>query len=113
MRGPNTALLLGAVVVAAGCGGGGAGGGGAWRAYASPGTQGVTAVWAFAPDDVWAGSQIMLHFDGSAFRAVTTPPIGFVADFLGFAPDDLYAVSGAALLHWDGAAWSTVSFGGA
>jgi len=112
MRRPCTALLLAAAAMGCG-GGGGSSGGGAWHAYASPGTQGVTAVWAFAPDDVWAGSQIMLHFDGSAFRAVATPPIGFVADFLGFAPDDLYAVSGQSLLHWDGAAWSAVSFGGA
>ena len=98
----------------AGCGGGGGGGGaGAWRSYSSPGTFGVTALWAFAPDDVWAGSQIMLHFDGTAFRAVATPPIGFVADFVGFAPNDLYAVSGSSLLHWDGAAWSMVDFGGA
>jgi len=55
----------------------------------------------------------MLHFDGTAFTPVPTPPIGFVADFLGFAPDDLYAVSGGALLHWDGAAWTVVDFGGA
>jgi hypothetical protein len=106
------------VVVAglAGCGGGGGGpggGAGGWRAFASPGTVGVTAVWAFAPDDVWAGSQIMLHFDGTSFAAVATPPIGLVADFWGFAPNDLYAVSGASLLHWDGASWSAVDFGGA
>jgi hypothetical protein len=98
----------------AGCGGGGGGsGGGAWRSYAGPGSFGVTAVWAFAPDDVWAGSQIMLHFDGTKFSPVPTPPIGFVADFVGFAPDDLYAVSGQSLLHWDGSAWSVVDFGGA
>ena len=34
------------------------------------------------------------------------------ADFLGFAANDLYAVAGASLLHWDGAAWSAVDFGG-
>jgi hypothetical protein len=94
-------------------GSGGAGGVGSWRTYASPGTNGVTALWAFAPDDVWAGSQIVLHFDGTAFAPVATPPIGFVADFWGFAPDDLYAVSGASLLRWDGAVWSVVDFGGA
>jgi hypothetical protein len=102
-----------AVLVAAGMAGCGGGGDGPWRSYGSPGTYGVTAVWAFAPDDVWAGSQIMLHFDGTAFTPVPTPPIGFVTDFLGFAPDDLYAVAGSSLLHWDGAAWSTVDFGGA
>jgi hypothetical protein len=107
-------VLLHAVTI--GCGGGGSSGsavGGGWRSYASPGTNGVTAVWAFAPDDVWAGSQIVLHFDGTKFAPVSTPPIGFVADFLGLGPDDLYAVSGTSLLHWDGAAWSLVDFGGA
>lgn len=84
-----------------------------WRQYDSPGTYGVTAVWAFAPDDVWAGSQIVLHYDGSTWTPVSTPPIGFVMDFLGFAPDDLYAVSGGTILHWDGAAWTALDYGGA
>ena len=112
MRRLVLAIVLGAGT-AASCGGGGGGGNGSWHSYASPGTNGVTALWAFAPDDVWAGSQIMLHFDGTAFTPVATPPIGFVADFWGFAPDDLYAVSGVSLLHWDGAAWSVVDFAGA
>jgi hypothetical protein len=99
--------------VALGACGGGGGAEGPWRSIAAPGANGITAVWAFAPDDVWAGSQIMLHYDGTSFTPVSTPPIGFVADFLGLAPDDLYAVSGATLLHWDGSAWSVVDFGGA
>jgi hypothetical protein len=72
----------------------------------------VTALWAFAPDDVWAGGQTMLHFDGTTFAPVPTP-LGFVADFWGFAPDDLFAVAGTSLLHWNGTAWSTVDFAGA
>src|SRR5205814_7552989 len=111
MRRLALAILLGAA--AASCGGGGGGGSTTWRSYASPGTNGVTALWAFAPDDVWAGSQIMLHFDGTSFKPVATPPVGFVADFWGFAPNDLYAVSGNSLLHWDGNAWSIVDFAGA
>jgi hypothetical protein len=99
-----------ATAIAAGCGGGGGSGPTAWQAYASPGTNGVTALWAFAPDDVWAGSQIILHFDGTSFKPVDTPPIGFVADFWGFAPNDLFAVSGASLLHWDGISWAVIDF---
>jgi hypothetical protein len=75
---------------------------------------GATAVWAFAPDDVWVGGDVMSHFDGSTFTKVATPAtIGFVADFMGFAPDDLFAVSGGNLVHWDGTAWSIVDFAGA
>jgi hypothetical protein len=87
--------------------------GGDWQPFAVAGSMGVTAVWAFAPDDVWAGSQIMFHFDGAGWKSVATPPIGFVADFWGFASDDLFAVSGLSLLHWDGTAWSAVDFAGA
>ena len=111
MRRLALAILLGAA--AASCGGDGSSGGNLWSSYASPGTNGVTALWAFAPDDVWAGSQIMLHFDGTSFKPVATPPVGFIADFWGFAPNDLYAVSGGDLLHWDGSAWSIVDFAGA
>jgi hypothetical protein len=112
MRNLGIALVLLAGTL--GCGGGGAGGGGGgWRSYPSPGTIGVTALWVFGPDDVWAGSQIVLHFDGASFTPVPTPPIGLVADFWGFAPDDLYAVSGASLLRWDGSSWSAVDFAGA
>jgi len=108
------AILLFAAATA-GCGDGGSGGNyGPWRAYSSPATFGVTALWAFSPTDVWVGSNIILHFDGTAFTQVTTPTsLGFVTDFWGFAPDDLYAVAGADLLHWDGAAWSLVDYGDA
>ena len=104
-----TTLAVVVLAAAAGCGGDGDG---PWRSYSSPGMFGLNAVWTFAPDDVWAGGQSMLHFDGTAFAEVTIPQAGFVADFLGFAPNDLYAVAGASLLHWDGAAWATVDFGG-
>jgi hypothetical protein len=103
MLGRGGVAVLGIAAVL-GCGDDG------WRQHASPGTYGVTAVWPFAPDDVWAGSQIMLHWNGASFTAVDTPPIGFVMGFQGFAPDDLYAVSASTLLHWDGVAWSAVDF---
>jgi hypothetical protein len=106
MRIVGVIVLLGVL----GCGGGE---GGTWQAYGAPGQFGITAVWAFAPDDVWAGGQVISHFDGASFKEVSSPPIGFVADFQGFAPDDLFAVGGGSLLHWDGTAWTAVDFGGA
>jgi hypothetical protein len=105
-------LAIGVVLAtgAAACGGGGDG---PWQPFNIPGTFDVTALWAFAPDDVWAGGQMMLHYDGTDFKPVGTPMPTAVADFWGFAPNDLYAVSGATLLHWDGAAWTDVDFAGA
>jgi len=107
--------ILAAVGATAGCGGGD-GGKESWHAYSASGTFGISALWSFGPSDVWAGGQVMLHFDGTSFTPVSTPgpALGLgVADFWGFAPGDLYAVSGADLLHWDGSAWSRVDFGGA
>jgi hypothetical protein len=101
------AILTGVV----GCSGGGASSG--WEQVTLPATMGATAVWSFAPDDVWVGSQIVLHFDGSTWTQTPVPSAGFIADFWGFAPDDLYAVTGVTVLHWDGTTWSTVAFGGA
>jgi hypothetical protein len=108
------AIVLAAAVTAAGCGGGGNGANGPWRGYSAPGMFGFSAVWAFAPDDVWVGGpQALAHFDGTAFTQVATASTIGVGDFWGFAPDDLYAVAGTSLLHWDGAAWSAVGTGGA
>jgi hypothetical protein len=107
-------LLL--AIAAAGCGGGGDGGGskyGPWQRYEAPNTHDVQALWAFAPGDVWAGGEVMLHFDGTAFTEVTTPKLGHLTDFWGFAPNDLYAVTDFELLHWDGAAWTLLDFAGA
>src|SRR5262245_54640837 len=93
----------------------GEGDGSGWRAYATPGVGPVTALWAFAPDDVWAGGASAWHLDGAAFAEKASPATAAepIADFWGFAPDDLYAVGGPQLLHWDGAAWSRVDFAGA
>ena len=91
--------------IALGCGGGG-GAPGAWQSYTAPGSFGINALWASAPDDVWAAGQFLLHFDGTSFKQVTDAPIVSAADFWGFAPNDVYAVSGTDLAHWDGASWN-------
>ncbi|HXU00702.1 MAG TPA: hypothetical protein VN903_06910, partial [Polyangia bacterium] len=101
------------LLLAASCGGGGSAPG-TWRSYTVPGTFGVTALWASAPDDVWAANgQNLFHFDGGSFQKLTDAPIVSAADFWGFASNDVYAVSGTDLAHWDGAAWALVDFAGA
>jgi hypothetical protein len=111
MRRLGTAALL--LALLAGCTDD-EGGGSAWLPYSRPGMGPVTALWAFAPDDVWVGTGATAwHFDGGAFSEVPTPAAGAIADFWGLAADDLYAVTASELLHWDGAAWSLVDLGGA
>jgi hypothetical protein len=106
-----------ALLAVGGCGGGGAAGpgGAAWRSYPVPGNSplGIVALWASAPDDVWAASQTLLHFDGASFTEITDAPIVSAADFWGFAPNDVYSVSSTDLARWDGAAWTLVDFAGA
>jgi hypothetical protein len=107
----KTPLLL-LAGIALGCGGGG-GAPGPWQSYTAPGGLGINALWASAPDDVWAAGQFLLHFDGTSFKQVTDAPIASAADFWGFAPNDVYAVSGTDLAHWDGASWTLIDFAGA
>jgi hypothetical protein len=99
-RGAAIVICVGAL----GCGGGDWG---SWNPHDSTSQFGITALWSFGPEDVWAGSTVMMHNDGTGFVEVDTPPLGQVLDFMGFAPDDLYAVAGD-LLHWDGTAWTVV-----
>lgn len=88
--------------------------GGEWSSFDTPSVLGLQALWAFAPDDVWAGGDELLHYQGEGFEPVSYPsPSGFIMDFWGFAPNDLYAVTDARLLHYDGITWSVVDFGGA
>ena len=77
----KTPLLL-LAGIALGCGGGG-GAPGPWQSYAAPGSFGINALWASAPDDVWAAGQFMLHFDGTSFKQVTDAPDRFGRRLLG------------------------------
>jgi hypothetical protein len=80
----------------------------------SPGVwHDLDAVVAISPNDVWAGGEyfdsayhgLALHFNGASWTQVPIP--GGVSDFVAFAGNDIYA-AGAGIMHWDGAAWTTV-----
>lgn len=75
------------------------------------------ALWAVATDDVWLAAKTgeVFHFDGQGW---TESYRGF-SEIMGFwasASDDIWLVtkhdSWAALVHFDGAAWNEIPFGG-
>lgn len=82
--------------------------------------NGLYAVSASSPSDIWAVGQSAIHFDGTKWTAFPVPMIegdntsslGGVADI---SPTEAWAVGGVNLgegnpgqviEHWDGAAWS-------
>ena len=69
----------------------------------------------FSHDDVWAVGELgtILHFDGNEWSTVQTGEAYTLYGAWGGASDDVWTVGGtflpsthAALLHWDGDAWS-------
>jgi hypothetical protein len=68
------------------------------------------AVWALAPDDVWAvggevGDGVAVHFDGAAWTAYPMP--GQMSGVWGSASDRVWAVGqDGTIMRWDGSAWS-------
>jgi hypothetical protein len=77
-----------------------------------PTPQGETlrAVWAAAPDELWAVGDggVALHYDGTQFRA---EHLGLKQNLLaihGSSASDVWAVGqGSSVLHFDGHAWDT------
>ena len=93
--------------------------GSAWKRVELPaGTPLLTWAYGFSDADITfvGDAGAVLHFDGSAFTAQTTPTTENLWGVWGPAPNDLYAVGGSGrsggvptLLHYDGAAWATVT----
>jgi hypothetical protein len=81
-----------------------------WQEKDTPGSLTYTTVWAFAPDDVWVGGSLVLHWDGSNFTP-RPPPRTTALQFWGRAPNDLWAVDGSGVIRWQGSAWTDVPFG--
>jgi hypothetical protein len=107
MRSRLKLMVLASSMLASACGGGGA-----WQSQTLPATDfaavGVTAVWAFSPDDVWAGGTTVFHYDGKGWTETPLPDQGFVFDFWGLGPNNLLAAQGKTLIRWDGTAWSSL-----
>ena len=77
-----------------------------WSAPLPSGTS-VQALWGSAFDDVWAGGDALLHFDGAAWSMAALPlqPGEAVHAISGSGRGDVWA-GGERLLHFDGRAWT-------
>lgn len=77
-----------------------------------PQGNGMTALWAVSPTDVWAAGTYgtILHFDGRAWSQVPSGTTQYLAALWGAGAKDIWAAGlGGTLLHWDGSRWSAVS----
>lgn len=72
-----------------------------------PSATTARALWGTAFDDVWAGGDALLHFDGSGWGMDPFPlaPGEQVRALSGTSKKDVWA-GGDRLLHYDGAAWT-------
>ena len=69
------------------------------------------AVWADAPDDVWAvgGGGAIVHYDGAAWSSVVTGNGANATLFSvwGSGPDDVWAAGASGtVVHWNGKTWT-------
>ncbi len=74
------------------------------------GLNGITAVWASSPTDVWAvgDDAVVAHYDGASWgRTIAGSP--FKSSIWGSGPSDIYALSTFDLVHYDGSSWTEVS----
>jgi hypothetical protein len=74
----------------------------------------LTAVWAGAPDDVWAVAPTgtAVHFDGATWSKKSVGTLNDLSTVFGFAPNDVWVGGATAtMLHYDGNTWTSVSTG--
>ena len=83
----------------------------------SSGSSGLQDVTIISPDDVWAVSLDVEHWDGVAWTQVSSPNPDFLLSVDGVSSDDVWAVgysdsTDPYIQHWDGSAWNRVSVSG-
>jgi hypothetical protein len=88
-----------------------------------PTNNGLLAVAASSPSDIWAVGQTAIHFDGTQWTAFATPMIhgdntSYLDGVVDFSPTDAWAAGivgigtaapGQVIEHWNGAAWNVVT----
>ena len=78
------------------------GGGGTWTTLLAVSGTASNDVWAVGVSDQSGGVSLILHWDGTGWSVVTSPNVGALLGVAAIAPNDAWAISGSALLHWDG-----------
>ena len=85
--------------------------------------NGLLAVAASSPSDIWAVGQTAIHFDGTQWTAFATPMIhgdntSYLDGVVDFSPTDAWAAGivgigtaapGQVIEHWNGTAWNVVT----
>ena len=92
---------------------------GSWsEAFDNSAGGALSGVWGSAPDDVFmvGGTDVqaeIYHFDGTDWSPMAVPKgVPMMVWVYGFGPDDVFAVGlDGAVLHYDGAAWSSIDSG--
>ncbi len=85
---------------------------GGWAPSPSGTTQGLTAVFGFGEDDIWAVGRAgtALRYDGTVWTRVELPIPAAINAIWGSTPERIYAAgSGGVLLVWDGTAWTSLT----
>jgi hypothetical protein len=87
--------------------------------------EGLKAITALGPDDIWAVGSDILHYDGQTWSSLSTldetvkelqlgeDHKGFLNGMTAISPDDIWAVGvmgqDALTIHWDGRSWKRFS----
>jgi hypothetical protein len=82
--------------------------GASWTRFPVDAPDGFLAVWASAPDDVWAtgSSGMAYHFNGTAWSRHSSATTFYLHAVWGSASNDVWAAgNGGALTHFDGKSW--------
>jgi hypothetical protein len=99
-----------------------------WTSTPSGTTEKLSTVWGADPSDVWVGGlRTLLHWDGTSWTSQSpTPGKNWFSNIVGTSASDVWAVGATTLTingttyknvdpavayHWDGATWSSASFG--
>jgi hypothetical protein len=92
----------------------------AWDSTAMPAGQGIGAMWGASRTELYGvgGSGNIQRFDGTSWTRVGAGATSFpLRQIWGSGPNDIWAVGGftggaeAAVVHWDGVAWTAVQTG--